>query len=151
MNGAVEMERDRECRLLLNDLNDILSEQCLEQRVRCRYLNDPVQELAECINQLLDICERAVTMTLDIENDYRTMRAELQSNIRNPLSCIKTSCFLINSLAEKENIQSEKLQEYLQIIETAAEDIESTLKQLIIEEVLGGKFSSSISFWNEKS
>lgn len=67
------MERDRECRLLLNDLNDILSEQCLEQRVRCRYLNDPVQELAECINQLLDICERAVTMTLDIENDYRTM------------------------------------------------------------------------------
>lgn len=45
MNGAVEMERDRECRLLLNDLNDILSEQCLEQRVRCRYLNDPVQEL----------------------------------------------------------------------------------------------------------
>ena len=128
MNGAVEMERDRECRLLLNDLNDILSEQCLEQRVRCRYLNDPVQELAECINQLLDICERAVTMTLDIENDYRTMRAELQSNIRNPLSCIKTSCFLINSLEEKENIQSEKLQEYLQIIETAAEDIESTLK-----------------------
>ena len=122
MNGAVEMERDRECRLLLNDLNDILSEQCLEQRVRCRYLNDPVQELAECINQLLDICERAVTMTLDIENDYRTMRAELQSNIRNPLSCIKTSCFLINSLAEK-NIQSEKLQEYLQIIEKAAEDI----------------------------
>mgnify|MGYP000911538356 CR=1 FL=1 len=65
---------------------------------------------------------------LDIENDYRTMRAELQSNIRNPLSCIKTSCFLINSLAEKENIQSEKLQEYLQIIETAAEDIESALK-----------------------
>ena len=128
MNGTVEMECDRECRLLLNDLNDILSEQCLEQRVRCRYLNDPVQELAECINQLLDICERAVTMTLDIENDYRTMRAELQSNIRNPLSCIKTSCFLINSLAEKENIQSEKLQEYLQIIETAAEDIESTLK-----------------------
>lgn len=128
MNGTVEMECDRECRLLLNDLNGILSEQCLEQRVRCRYLNDPVQELAECINQLLDICERAVTMTLDIENDYRTMRAELQSNIRNPLSCIKTSCFLINSLAEKENIQSEKLQEYLQIIETAAEDIESTLK-----------------------
>lgn len=122
------MERDRECRLLLNDLNDILSEQCLEQRVRCRYLNNPVQELAECINQLLDICERAVTMTLDIENDYRTMRAELQSNIRNPLSCIKTSCFLINSLAEKENIQSEKLQEYLQIIEKAAEDIESALK-----------------------
>ena len=120
------MERDRECRLLLNDLNDILSEQCLEQRVRCRYLNDPVQELAECINQLLDICERAVTMTLDIENDYRTMRAELQSNIRNPLSCIKTSCFLINSLAEK-NIQSEKLQEYLQIIEKAAEDIELSL------------------------
>jgi len=128
MNGAVEMERDRECRLLLNDLNDILSEQCLEQRVRCRYLNDPVQELAECINQLLDICERAVTMTLNIENDYRTMRAELQSNIRNPLSCIKTSCFLINSLAEKENIQSEKLREYLQIIEKAAEDIESALK-----------------------
>ena len=128
MNGAVEMECDRECRLLLNDWNGILSEQCLEQRVRCRYLNDPVQELAGCINQLLDICERAVTMTLDIENDYRTMRAELQSNIRNPLSCIKTSCFLINSLAEKENIQSEKLQEYLQIIETAAEDIESTLK-----------------------
>lgn len=128
MNGAVEMECDRECRLLLNDLNGILSEQCLEQRVRCRYLNDPVQELAECINQLLDICERAVTMTLDIENDYRTMRAELQSNIRNPLSCIKTSCFLINSLAEKENIQSEKLQEYLQIIEKAAEDIESALK-----------------------
>ena len=127
MNGAVEMERDRECRLLLNDLNDILSEQCLEQRVRCRYLNDPVQELAECINQLLDICERAVTMTLDIENDYRTMRAELQSNIRNPLSCIKTSCFLINSLAEK-NIQSEKLQENLQIIEKVAEDIESALK-----------------------
>ena len=122
------MERDRECRLLLNDLNDILSEQCLEQRVRCRYLNDPVQELAECINQLLDICERAVTMTLDIENDYRTMRAELQSNIRNPLSCIKTSCFLINSLTEKENIQSEKLREYLQIIEKAAEDIESALK-----------------------
>jgi signal transduction histidine kinase len=128
MNGAVEMERDRECRLLLNDLNDILSEQCLEQRVRCRYLNDPVQELAECINQLLDICERAVTGTLNIENDYRTMRAELQSNIRNPLSCIKTSCFLINSLAEKENIQSEKLREYLQIIEKAAEDIESALK-----------------------
>lgn len=127
MNGAVEMERDRECRLLLNDLNDILSEQCLEQRVRCRYLNDSVQELAECINQLLDICERAVTMTLDIENDYRTMRAELQSNIRNPLICIKTSCFLINSLAEK-NIQSEKIQEYLQIIEKAAEDIESALK-----------------------
>lgn len=127
MNGTVEMECDRECRLLLNDLNDILSEQCLEQRVRCRYLNNPVQELAECINQLLDICERAVTRTLDIENDYRTMRAELQSNIRNPLSCIKTSCFLINSLAEK-NIQSEKLQEYLQIIEKAAEDIESALK-----------------------
>ena len=127
MNGTVEMECDRECRLLLNDLNGILSEQCLEQRVRCRYLNDPVQELAECINQLLDICERAVTRTLDIENDYRTMRAELQSNIRNPLSCIKTSCFLINSLAEK-NIQSEKLQEYLQIIEKAAEDIESALK-----------------------
>lgn len=127
MNGAVEMECDRECRLLLNDLNGILSEQCLEQRVRCRYLNDPVQELAECINQLLDICERAVTRTLNIENDYRTMRAELQSNIRNPLSCIKTSCFLINSLAEK-NIQSEKLREYLQIIEKAAEDIESALK-----------------------
>lgn len=128
MNGAVEMECDRECRLLLNDLNGILSEQCLEQRVRCRYLNDPVQELAGCINQLLDICERAVTRILDIENDYRTMRAELQSNIRNPLSCIKTSCFLINSLAEKEKIQSEKLQEYLQIIEKAAEDIESALK-----------------------
>ena len=127
MNGTVEMECDRECRLLLNDLNGILSEQCLEQRVRCRYLNNPVQELAECINQLLDICERAVTRTLDIENDYRTMRAELQSNIRNPLSCIKTSCFLINSLAEK-NIQSEKLREYLQIIEKAAEDIESALK-----------------------
>ena len=127
MNGAVEMECKKECRLLLNDLNGILSEQCLEQRVRCRYLNNPVQELAECINQLLDICERAVTRTLDIENDYRTMRAELQSNIRNPLSCIKTSCFLINSLAEK-NIQSEKLQEYLQIIEKAAEDIESALK-----------------------
>ena len=117
MNGTVEMECDRECRLLLNDLNGILSEQCLEQRVRCRYLNNPVQELAECINQ-----------TLDIENDYRTMRAELQSNIRNPLSCIKTSCFLINSLAEKENIQSEKLREYLQIMEKAAEDIESALK-----------------------
>lgn len=129
MNGTVEMECDRECRLLLNDLNGILSEQCLEQRVRCRYLNNPVQELAECINQLLDICERAVTTrTLDIENDYRTMRAELQSNIRNPLSCIKTSCFLINSLAEKENIQSEKLREYLQIMEKAAEDIESALK-----------------------
>lgn len=33
MNGTVEMECDRECRLLLNDLNGILSEQCLEQRV----------------------------------------------------------------------------------------------------------------------
>ncbi len=128
MNGAVEMECDREYRLLLNDLNGILSEQCLEQRVRCRYLNDPVQELAERINQLLDICEGAVTRTLNIENDYRTMWAELQSNIRNPLSCIKTSCSLINSLAEKENIQSEKLREYLQIIEKAAEDIESALK-----------------------
>ena len=41
MNGAVEMECDRECRLLLNDLNGILSEQCLEQRVGRRYLNDP--------------------------------------------------------------------------------------------------------------
>ncbi len=128
MNGTVEMECDRECRLLLNDLNGILSEQCLEQRVRCRYLNNPVQELAECINQLLDICERAVTRTLDIENDYRTMRAELQSNIRNPLSCIKTSCFLINSLAEKENIQSEKLQRVSSNYGKAAEDIESALK-----------------------
>lgn len=122
------MECDRDCRLLLNDLNGILSEQCLEQRFRCGYLNDSAQELAERINQLLDICERAVTRTLDIENDYRTMRAKLQSNIRNPLSCIKTSCFLINSLTEKENIQSEKLQEYLQIIEKAVEDIESALK-----------------------
>ena len=95
------MECDRECRLLLNDLNGILSEQCLEQRVRCRYLNDPVQELAGCINQLLDICERAVTRILDIENDYRTMRAELQSNIRNPLSCIKTSCFLKTCLLNR--------------------------------------------------
>lgn len=46
MNGAVEMECDRECRLLLNDLNGILSEQCLEQRVRCRYLNDQVQSVS---------------------------------------------------------------------------------------------------------
>ena len=84
--------------------------------------------LPECIKQLLDICERAITRTLDIENDYRTMRAELQSNIRNPLSYMKTSCFLVNSLVEKEDIQSEKLREYLQIIEKAAEDIESTLK-----------------------
>lgn len=122
------MECNRECRLLLNDLNGILAEQCLEQRVSCAYLNGPVQELAERINQLLDICERAVTRTLDIENDYRTMRAELQSNIRNPLSCMKTSCFLINSLVEKDNIQSEKLQEYLQMIDKAAEDIESVLK-----------------------
>ena len=110
------MECKKECRLLLNDLNSILLEQCLEQRVSCGYLNSLVQELAEYINPLLDLC------------DYRTMRAQLQSNIRNPLSCIKASCFLINSLAEKGNIQSEKLQEYLQIIEKAAEDIESTLK-----------------------
>ena len=151
MNGAVEMECKKECRLLLNDLNSILLEQCLEQRVSCGYLNSLVQELAEYINPLLDLCEKAATRTLNIDNDYRTMRAQLQSNIRNPLSCIKASCFLINSLAEKGNIQSEKLQEYLQIIEKAAEDIESTLKSLIIEEVLGGKFSSSISFWNEKS
>lgn len=122
------MECNRECRLLLNDLNRILLEQCLEQRVRCGYLNGPVQELAECINQLLDFCEKAATRALNIENDYRTMRAELQSNIRNPLSCMKTSCFLVNSLVEKEDIQSEKLREYLQIIEKAAEDIESTLK-----------------------
>lgn len=122
------MECNRECRLLLNDLNRILLEQCLEKRVRCGYLNGPVQELAECINQLLDLCEKAATRTLNIENDYRTMRAELQSNIRNPLSCMKTSCFLVNSLVEKENIQSENLREYLQIIEKAAEDIESTLK-----------------------
>ena len=128
MNGAVEMECKRECRLLLNDLNSILLEQCLEQRVSCGYLNSLVQELAEYINPLLDLCEKAATRTLNIDNDYRTMRAQLQSNIRNPLSCIKASCFLINSLAEKENIQSEKLQEYLQIIEKAAEDIESTLK-----------------------
>ena len=126
MNGAVEMECDRECRLLLNDLN-MLSEQCLEQRVGLRYLNDPVKSW-QSVSITLNICERAVTRTLNIENDYRTMRAELQSNIRNPLSCIKTSCFLINSLAEKENIQSEKLREYLQIMEKAAEDIESALK-----------------------
>lgn len=128
MNGAVEMECKKECRLLLNDLNSILLEQCLEQRVSCGYLNSLVQELAEYINPLLDLCEKAATRTLNIDNDYHTMRAQLQSNIRNPLSCIKASCFLINSLAEKENIQSEKLQEYLQIIEKAAEDIESTLK-----------------------
>lgn len=128
MNGAVEMECKKECRLLLNDLNSILLEQCLEQRVSCGYLNSLVQELAEYINPLLDLCEKAATRTLNIDNDYRTMRAQLQSNIRNPLSCIKASCFLINSLAEKENIQSEKLQEYLQIIEKAAENIESTLK-----------------------
>ena len=128
MNGAVEMKCKKECRLLLNDLNSILLEQCLEQRVSCGYLNSLVQELAEYINPLLDLCEKAATRTLNIDNDYRTMRAQLQSNIRNPLSCIKASCFLINSLAEKENIQSEKLQEYLQIIEKAAEDIESTLK-----------------------
>ena len=128
MNGAVEMECKKECRLLLNDVNSILLEQCLEQRVSCGYLNSLVQELAEYINPLLDLCEKAATRTLNIDNDYRTMRAQLQSNIRNPLSCIKASCFLINSLAEKGNIQSEKLQEYLQIIEKAAEDIESTLK-----------------------
>ena len=128
MNGAVEMECKKECRLLLNDLNSILLEQCLEQRVSCGYLNSLVQELAEYINPLLDLCEKAATRKLNIDNDYRTMRAQLQSNIRNPLSCIKASCFLINSLAEKGNIQSEKLQEYLQIIEKAAEDIESTLK-----------------------
>ena len=122
------MECKKECRLLLNDLNSILLEQCLEQRVSCGYLNSLVQELAEYINPLLDLCEKAAPRTLNIDNDYRTMRAQLQSNIRNPLSCIKASCFLINSLAEKENIQSEKLQEYLQIIEKAAEDIESTLK-----------------------
>lgn len=121
------MECKKECRLLLNDLNSILLEQCLEQRVSCGYLNSLVQELAEYINPLLDLCEKAATRTLNIDNDYRTMRAQLQSNIRNPLSCIKASCFLINSLAEK-NIQSEKLQEYLQIIEKAAEDIESALK-----------------------
>lgn len=121
-------ECKKECRLLLNDLNSILLEQCLEQRVSCGYLNSLVQELAEYINPLLDLCEKAATRTLNIDNDYRTMRAQLQSNIRNPLSCIKASCFLINSLAEKGNIQSEKLQEYLQIIEKAAEDIESTLK-----------------------
>ena len=122
------MECKKECRLLLNDLNSILLEQCLEQRVSCGYLNSLVQESAEYINPLLDLCEKAATRTLNIDNDYHTMRAQLQSNIRNPLSCIKASCFLINSLAEKENIQSEKLQEYLQIIEKAAEDIESTLK-----------------------
>ena len=121
------MECKKECRLLLNDLNSILLEQCLEQRVSCGYLNSLVQELAEYINPLLDLCEKAATRTLNIDNDYRTMRAQLQSNIRNPLSCIKASCFLINSLAEKENIQSEKLQEYLQIIEKAAEDIELSL------------------------
>lgn len=127
MNGDVEMEWIGECRLLLNDLNNILSEQRLEQRISSGYLNGQIQELAECINQLLDICERAVIRTFDIENDYRTMRSELQSNIRNPLSCMKTSCFLINSLVEKENIQSEKVQEYLQVIEKAAEDIEKVL------------------------
>lgn len=95
MNGAVEMECKKECRLLLNDLNSILLEQCLEQRVSCGYLNSLVQELAEYINPLLDLCEKAATRTLNIDNDYRTMRAQLQSNIRNPLSCIKTSCFLI--------------------------------------------------------
>ena len=128
MNGAVEMECNRECRMLLKDLNSILCEQRLEQRIRCGYLNNQIQELAECINQLLDICERAVTRTFDIENNYLTMRGELQSNIRNPLSCVKTSCFLINSLVEKENIQSEKIQDYLQIMEKATKDIESALK-----------------------
>lgn len=122
------MECIRECGVLLNDLNNILSEQCLEQRIGTGYLNGQMQELAACINQLLDICERAVTRTFNIENDYRTMRGELQSNIRNPLSCMKTSCFLINSLLEKENIRSEKIQEYLQMIEKAAEDIEIALE-----------------------
>lgn len=127
-NGTVKMECNRECRLLLNDLKSILSEQRLEQRIRCGYLNGQIQELAEGINQLLNICEMAVTRTFDIENDYRIMRGELQSNIRNPLSCIKASCFLMNTLVEKENIKSEKIQEYLQIIEKAAEDIEISLK-----------------------
>ena len=52
------MECKKECRLLLNDLNSILLEQCLEQRVSCGYLNSLVQELAEYINPLLDLCER---------------------------------------------------------------------------------------------
>lgn len=57
------------------------------------------------------------------------MKGDLQSNIRNPLSCIKGSCFLINMLMEKMSPQSEQLQEYLQIIEKAAEDIEKALKK----------------------
>lgn len=77
MNGAVEMECKKECRLLLNDLNSILLEQCLEQRVSCGYLNSLVQELAEYINPLLDLCEKAATRTLNIDNDYRTMQGTI--------------------------------------------------------------------------
>lgn len=122
------MSNDEELLLVLNEVNDILLEGCLNKRIHNEYNNEQVHELTNNINFILDICERAVTRTFNIENDYRTMRGELQSNIRNPLSCMKTSCFLINSLLEKENIRSEKIQEYLQMIEKAAEDIEIALE-----------------------
>ena len=63
--------------MCIRDRNSILLEQCLEQRVSCGYLNSLVQELAEYINPLLDLCEKAATRTLNIDNDYSGLYSEI--------------------------------------------------------------------------
>lgn len=123
------MSNNEELLLVLNEFNCILLEGCLNKRIHNEYHNEQVHELTDNINRILDICETAVTRAINTENRFMDMKGDLQSNIRNPLSCIKESCFLINMLMEKMSPQSEQLQEYLQIIEKAAEDIEKALKK----------------------
>lgn len=122
------MNGNEESYFVLDELNYILSEERLDKRIKNEYSNKQAYKLVDNINSLLDMCESVVTKAIDAEIRYRDMKAELQSNVRNPLSCIKSSCFLVKGLYKGIPDQSEKFTTYIQIIEKAAEDIERALK-----------------------
>lgn len=122
------MNSNEEFYSVLDEFNYILSEERLDKRINNEYSNKQAYKLADNINRLLDMCERVVTEAINTESRYRDMKAELQSDIRNPLSCIKSSCFLAKILYNDSPNQSEKFKTYIQIIERAVEDIERALK-----------------------
>lgn len=90
-----------------------------------KFTCERIEKLSELINSLLNVSEVAIKKSIDEQFKYYELKADLQSDIRNPLSVIKGSVFMLRKFVTEERRQD--IFNYIEKIESAVNNIESII------------------------
>lgn len=106
----------------------------VDKKIDINLFNKEIEELAEKINENIDISKKIKIKEIESKNNLKNMISNIAHDLRTPLTSIKGYIQIL----KKGNVTKEKEKEYLDKIEKRSSDLQEMLEDFFMLSVIDG-------------